>query len=119
GKPYAISSTYLRQPSGEAAEKKFSQLMAPISMQLTNQKGLVAMQLTFSEHCHTARTLTVWEDEAAMYSFVMSKAHVDAMAAVGELSRGGSIALHWSGSDRDATWSTATQKLGAHSGAQY
>src|SRR5262245_33190350 len=61
GKKYAISSTYLRQKRDETAQKRFQGLMGPISLQLSNQPGLVAMQLTFSEKCHTARTLTVWQ----------------------------------------------------------
>jgi len=119
GKPYAISSTYLRNKRDEPSQMRFRALSAPISMQLMNQPGLVAVQLGFSEKCLTARTLTVWEDEAAMYAFVASDAHKTAVASIGEVSRGGSVAMHWMGSEKEATWEKATAKLGAHSGPEY
>lgn len=119
GKRYAISSTYLRQKRDEPSQKRFQTLMAPMAMQLSSQPGLVALQLSFSEKCLSARTLTVWQDEAAMVGFVMSDSHQAAIAAIGDVSRGGSIALHWLGSEQDATWDKATAKLGAHAGAEY
>ncbi len=119
GKSYAISSTYLRQKRDEATAKRFQTLMAPIAMALANQQGLVAMQLSFSEKCATARTLSVWEDEAAMYRFVTGPAHLEAANAIDEISRGGSIALHWTGSEKDATWDRAAVQLAANQGPVY
>lgn len=113
GTKYVISTTYLRLPKGEAAQKKFRELMAPIQAALPTQEGLVGLAFASSEKCTVARTLSVWRDEAAMYKFVASKAHADAVSAVGEVSRGGSQVTHWTGVETDATWDVARTRLAA------
>ena len=116
---YVVSSTYLRLRPEPAAQARFGELMGPISQSLQAQQGLVALQLATSERCGTARTLSVWRDEAAMYAFVVGDAHQAAIVSVEEVSRGGSIVTHWEDDERGVTWSTAAQRLGADPGPFY
>jgi hypothetical protein len=116
---YAISSTYLRLPEGEAARERFFALVGPVLADLTTREGAVASALALSASCNTARTLTVWRDQDAMYEFVAGEAHLAAMAAVGEVSRGGSIAKHWLGDESEANWDSAAEQLGAFDGRTY
>ncbi len=116
---YVVSSTYLKMRPEPAAQARFQELMGPISQSLQAQEGLVAIQLAASERCGTARTLTVWRDEAAMYTFVTGEAHMTAVRAVGEVSRGGSIVTHWSDSEQGVSWTKAAQQLGADTGPFY
>ncbi|MFP2927477.1 antibiotic biosynthesis monooxygenase family protein [Pyxidicoccus sp. 3LG] len=116
---YIVSSTYLRLRPEPAALARFQELMGPISDSLRTQQGLVALQVASSERCGTARTLSVWRDEAAMYAFVTGSAHQAAVSSVREVSRGGSIVTHWADDERGATWSKAAGQLGADPGPFY
>jgi len=116
---YAISSTYLRLPAGDAARERFFALAGPVIADAATREGAVASALALSASCNTARTLTVWRDQEAMYEFVSGQAHLVAMAAVGEVSRGGSIAMHWLGDESEANWDTAAEQLGAFEGRTY
>lgn len=117
---YVASTTYLRLRAEPEAQQKFGELMAPISMQLMTQPGLVAMQLAGSDGCGTARTLTVWESEEAMMGFVLSDAHGAAIQAVGDVSRGGSVTMHWTAMDAtEASWESAAKRLEGHQGPEY
>jgi heme-degrading monooxygenase HmoA len=116
---YVVSSTYLRMRPEPAAQARFQELMGPISQALQAQPGLVALQLAASERCGTARTLSVWQDEAAMYGFVTGDAHMAAVRAVGEVSRGGSIVTHWADDAQGVSWAKAAQQLGADTGPFY
>jgi heme-degrading monooxygenase HmoA len=119
GTQYVISSTYLRLPPGEKTAKRFRELMGPILASLSTQDGLMAVQFGSSEECTVARTLTVWRDEPAMYKFVASPAHAEAMGNIEEVSRGGSLVTHWKGTEADATWAAARKNLLAEDGTQY
>lgn len=116
---YVVSSTYLKLRPEPAAQGRFQELMGPIMQSLQAQQGLVALQLATSERCGTARTLSVWRDEAAMYGFVTGDAHVAAVRAVNEVSRGGSIVTHWSDDAQGVSWAKAAQQLGADTGPFY
>jgi heme-degrading monooxygenase HmoA len=120
GASYVISSTYLALRGEPAAQQAFGELMGPISATLQAQPGLLAIQLAQSMSCGSARTLTVWESEDAMYAFVASPAHVEAMRRVGEVSRGESVVTHWvSSATTAATWDEAARQLRAHTGPRY
>jgi hypothetical protein len=116
---YAISSTYLRLPAGDAARERFLALAGPVIADIASREGAVASALALSASCNTARTLTVWRDQDAMYEFVGGAPHLAAMAAVGEVSRGGSIAMHWLGDESEANWDAAAEQLGAFEGRTY
>lgn len=114
---YVISSTYLRlKPEGQA---RFDELLGPIMADLASRDGLVALSLGGSPQCGTARTLAVWRDDIAMFSFVTGDAHSAAVRAIGEVSRGGSVVTHWSGDQNSATWQAAAEHLAADDGPQY
>jgi hypothetical protein len=116
---YLVSSTYLKRVRTQEAQEQFQQLMGPIVEALQSNPGLVAVQFGMSSSCFTARTLTVWKDEEAMYRFVGSPAHSEAMSRVSEQSRGGSIAISWQDDERGATWEKAVQQLAADTGPFY
>lgn len=117
---WVISSTYLRLKSDPTAQMRFGQLMGPIQQALATQPGLLAIELGSSMSCGTARTFTVWESEEAMFDFVAGPAHGAARAAVGEVSRGGSIVTHWSTARADqSTWEEAARRLAADEGPLY
>ncbi|HEX8703684.1 MAG TPA: antibiotic biosynthesis monooxygenase [Myxococcaceae bacterium] len=116
---YIVSSTYLAMKPEPQAQQHFGELMGPIRQTLQQQQGLLAIQLGTSESCATARTLTVWKDEESMYSFVTSDAHLAAMSAVGEVSRGSSVVTHWADDENGVSWTKAAQQLGADEGPLY
>jgi hypothetical protein len=55
-----------------------------------------------------------------MMGFVLGDAHTEAIRAVGEISRGGSITDHWEVGDvADVTWQDVPPLLADHSGPVY
>ncbi|MDX2014902.1 MAG: hypothetical protein SFW67_32195 [Myxococcaceae bacterium] len=108
---YVVSTTYLRLPLSQRAVQRFQELAVPMDDELRANPGLVRATTRIAGSCNTARTLTVWKTEADMYRFVGSPAHARAMAAVSEVSRGGSVTTHWNATEAEATWQVATQKL--------
>lgn len=116
---YVFSTTYLRLRPEPAAQQRFGALMEPIMADLMARPGLLAVALGVSAQCGTARTFTVWQDEVAMLDFVTGEAHGAAVAAVGEVSRGGSLVTHWLGEEDDADWSVAARRAAADEGPFY
>jgi len=113
---YVLSSTYLRLKETDAASAKFWEVMGPIGDDLSKREGLVALSLGLSLECNSARTLSVWRDDVAMLEFVTDSAHSAAVAAISQLSRGGSVVMHWTGDEAQATWKAAAQKLAEYDG---
>lgn len=116
---YVFSTTQLRMKSTAAAAQRFNEVMGGIGAALETQPGLLAHSVATSTRCNTARTLTVWRDEAAMYAFSSGGPHANAVAAVSEISRGGSRVTHWNGPATDATWDNAALTLTASTGPSY
>lgn len=111
---YVVSSTYLALKPDPAAQARFGELTGPIQAALMNQEGLVGLQLASSKSCVTARTLTIWASEEAMYAFVTGPAHMEAASSFSEVSRGGSVVTHWSAaSTGEIRWEEAAKKLAA------
>jgi hypothetical protein len=108
---YVVATTYLRLQLSRRAVERFRQLSQAMESELRANPGLVRVVTRTAGSCNTARTLSVWKAEADMYRFVGSAAHARAMAAVSEVSRGGSVTTHWSASETEATWEVATRKL--------
>ena len=114
---YIVSSTYLQLKPEQLA--RFQELLEPIESDLASRDGVVALSFGGSPTCGTARTLAVWRDEAAMFSFVTGEAHSAAVGAIDELSRGGSVVTHWAGDQTSATWENAAGQLAADDGPTY
>jgi quinol monooxygenase YgiN len=108
-----FSATYLKLSSTRPAQQKFRDLMRPMEETLQHAEGLVGYRVATSSDCVTARTLSVWKDEQAMKRFVYSPAHGKAIAAISELSRGGSVTTRWEGESADFSLETAARKLSA------
>jgi quinol monooxygenase YgiN len=108
---YIIAATYLKgRPEGFDT---FQQVLGPIIAALPTTDGLVGYATQNSSSCFTARTLSVWQDEASMFHFVSSQAHSNAVAKVSEVSRGGSLTTHWSATEAGATLEEALTHLAA------
>jgi hypothetical protein len=116
---YIITTTYLRMKSGDAARQTFNGMVGGIITDLQARDGLVGYSLGLATGCDTARTLSVWASEEAMLEFVTGEAHYDAVRNVGEVSRGGSITVHFTGSEADATWDEAAKHFVGFSGPVY
>jgi heme-degrading monooxygenase HmoA len=108
---YVFSSTYLRMPTDRSALGRFLELSAPMLESLPTLPGLVAFSFSSGPSCTTLRTLTVWENEEAMFAFAASASHRAAVAATSEVSRGGSAVTHWSGTETDGTWTKSAAEL--------
>jgi hypothetical protein len=108
---YVFSSTYLRMPTDRSALGRFLELSAPMLQSLPSLPGLVAFSFSSEPSCTTLRTLTVWENEEAMFAFAATASHRAAVAASSEVSRGGSAVTHWSGTEADGTWTKSAAEL--------
>lgn len=113
---YVIAATYLQGKPTQQAMSLFQSLVDPITRELPTTDGLIGARFGNSSTCLTARTLTVWRDEAAMYRFVTSAPHAAAMGKTSELSRGASVTTHWVDTEAGATFEKAAQMLAADDG---
>lgn len=114
-----VATTYLRlDPEGMA---RFGEVVGPVIGELmAGPEGLMGASTGQSMRCGVARTLTVWASEEAMMQFVVGEAHSAAMAATGEVSRGGSITTTWSASELgQVDWASAAAGLADHDGPVY
>jgi len=120
GSTYLVSSTYLAMKPDPAAQQAFGEAVGPLVPDLFGNPGVVAFQLGTSNACASARTLTVWRDDAAMMTFVAGDAHMAAIGRVAEISRGTSVVTHWSGAAvADITWDEAIVRITADEGPFY
>ncbi len=93
----------------------FFAAVGKVLVQLGQSEGLVAYGLATDDGCGVARTMGVWTSEEAMYAFVASGAHLEAMQRTAELSYTGKT-TQWTGSADDVvalTWDVARAKLDA------
>lgn len=120
GEGYVASSTFLRLKPGDETNTRFQELLGPILAGFPSRPGMQAFQLALAASCNTARTLSVWASVEDMYDFVTSEEHMTAVSAVGEVSRGGSIVVHWDAATAEETsWQEAARKLAAATGPFY
>jgi hypothetical protein len=101
GEQVIVSSTYgipVPGSDGKPLPASYQDLMGRIIGQLQQQPGLLALQLGTSDSCGSGRTLAVWESEEAMYAFVTSPPHMEAMTNVHKLVQPGYAVTHWSAS---------------------
>ncbi len=113
---YVIAATYLQGKPTQQAMSLFQALVDPITRELPTTDGLIGARFGNSNTCLTARTLSVWRDEAAMYRFVTSASHAAAMGKTSALSRGGSVTTHWADTEAGATFEKAAQLLATDDG---
>ncbi|HYO95115.1 MAG TPA: antibiotic biosynthesis monooxygenase [Polyangiaceae bacterium] len=106
---YRIATTYLPVKPEKAAA--VLELSGPIIQTLQSSRGLVAVATGQSASCAAFRTLTVWESEEDMLAFVLSPAHVRAMAETSAISRGSTATISWQGSAADGSWERAVERL--------
>jgi len=117
---YVVSSTFLRLMDSDTSKKRFQELFTPILAGFANRPGMLAFQLGLSASCNTARTLSVWSSAEAMFDFVISDEHMAAVNAVDEVSRGGSVVVHWDAATlEESTWEEGARKLAASTGPFY
>ncbi len=114
-----VATTYLRLNPDNL--DVFGQVVGPVIGALTAPApGLLAMSTGQSEGCGVARTLTVWESEAAMMAFVTGPAHSAAMEATTDVSRGGSVTMTWRRDEVAAVdWNVVVPGLADHDGPVY
>ncbi|HEU4408817.1 MAG TPA: hypothetical protein VFS43_26385, partial [Polyangiaceae bacterium] len=76
------------------------------------QPGFVGYELAYSTKCNYGRTITVWQDEASMMSFVTSGAHATAMTEVRTVGVDGRT-IDWdiAPDELPVTWATARAQL--------
>lgn len=113
---YLVSTTYLKLTTDAKGQKAFQDSMKGINAAIADAQGLSAYQLATSDSCVTARTLSVWKDEASMYRFVGVEAHANAIAEIELISRGGSVVTHWPDTEAGATFEKAAQQLAVEVG---
>lgn len=108
-----VSTTFLRLKSDPTASDLFGSLFKDINTDLQTRQGLVAWKVLTSSRCNTARTMSVWKDEASMYAFAGAKAHAAAVAKIASLSRGGTAVTHWHDNASNVTLEQAITHIGA------
>lgn len=106
---YLISTTYLALKPDMV--QRAMELGGPVMQSLFTMKGLVGAATLQSTSCAALRTLTVWESEEDMFTFVGSPAHATAMGQITTISRGTSNAISWEASEAQATWEEAARRL--------
>lgn len=116
---YVVSSTYLRIKPTKEAGALFQDVNGGIGDVLKANTGLIQAVTRVSAACNTARTLSVWRDEAAMFQFVGSQAHSRAISEVSNISRGGSIVTNWTDDGSGFNWATAVMKIKEDTGPFY
>jgi heme-degrading monooxygenase HmoA len=120
GSSYVVSTTYGVPKPGEAVRERWGQLFAGIQEQLASQEGFLAVVLTTSPSCGSGRTLAVWTSEEAMYEFVTSPAHAEAMAASDEVLQSGTAVDHWEATKaEEMTLEEAVRRLAAKGATEY
>lgn len=120
GEPFVVSTTYLALQGTPEAQQLFGELVEAITEDMATRDGLLAVSTGFSRECGTARTLTAWRDEEAMQAFVLGEAHIAAITAVAQVSRGGSVVMSWAESDAtQVSWTQVVPRLANHTGSVY
>ena len=119
--PFLAATTHLTLKEGAEVQQRFDALMSAISEELPETPGFVGVSL--AQGTEGYRTLTVWEDEAAMLGWVTSPAHIDAMVATPDIINEGRT-THWT-MTRDEllagppSWDDAKARVAAQEAVTY
>ncbi|NUP04784.1 MAG: hypothetical protein HOW73_01855 [Polyangiaceae bacterium] len=111
---YYVATTYLAL--NPEKRERLGEVSGPVIESLQTSAGLIAVITSQSESCQSFRTMTVWQSEEDMMTFVTGAAHAAAMAETSELSRGTSNTISWEGDASTANWEEAATRLGAEPG---
>lgn len=108
--PYIVATTvgWHTPENSEALESHTT----PVAMDIFNHAGLIAVNLALSPRCGSARTLSVWRDEASLMMFVLGKVHSAAISGGLKYTLGWET-THWTETAADAppSWELARQRL--------
>lgn len=94
-------------------EQRFFEIMGPVILQLADTPGLIGYSLATDPKCGDGRTMGVWESEEAIYAFVGSGAHAEAMPHAVDLSFTGRT-THWTATAAEVNaldWQKVDAKL--------
>ena len=108
---YVVHTTQIFVPP--EAETDFFTVLGPVIAQLAETPGLVGYSLAGDAGCGDYRTLGIWESEEAMYDFVLSGAHAEAMPQTGTLSEAARV-THWTATAAEVNaldWDVAQDKI--------
>lgn len=108
---YVVHTTQAMLSTDYAAE--FEALSNAVVEQLMTTPGLIAVGFATEPNCGFVRTTGIWESEAAMYRFVGSGAHAQAMAQTASLELSGRV-THFdvAASDLPVPWETIISRIG-------
>jgi len=101
---YVVSTTHFAVHDDSESQEHFDMLVGQIIPQLMATEGLIGMSFGGEMGCGFQRTLSIWEDTAAMYAFVSSGAHAEAIPQTPNLGWAARV-THW---DHDAAEGTPT-----------
>jgi len=101
---YVVSTTQFALNDNSESREQFDMLVGAIIPQLMATEGLIGMSFGGEMGCGFQRTLSIWEDTAAMYAFVSSGAHAEAIPQTPNLGWAARV-THW---DHDAAEGTPT-----------
>lgn len=109
-RPYIVATT-----AGWATPEQLGPLQEhtmPVIMDVFGHEGLLGASFALSDACGSARTLTLWRDEAARMKFVIGTVHSAAIMN-GLQHTSGWETTHWTEtvSDQPPTWEQAKQRL--------
>lgn len=76
---YVLSTTQILPKPDSESQQAFFEISDGVIAQLMQTPGFLGFSLAAEPTCGFARTLTVWESEEAMYGFVSTGAHAEAM----------------------------------------
>lgn len=108
---YVVHTTQLFLDPERIAE--FQAIADPVSVQLDQTEGLLAYSYAGDEGCGEASTLAIWASDAAMYRFVGSGAHAEAMGRANDVGLAGRV-MHWTVTGTEANaidWEVARAKI--------
>lgn len=109
---YLASSTVLLVNPDK--QQRFQELVGGVLATLNTQPGLVGFALGLSPACGTARTLTVWQSEQAMFDFVTSEAHLTAMSEASVVGLNGAVTSWTVTADNvPPSWEEASARVAA------
>jgi len=89
---YVVHTTQLFLKPDRLAE--FQAIADPVSLQLDRTEGLLAYSYAGDQGCGEASTLAIWASEAAMYKFIATGAHAEAMGQANDVGQAGRV-THW------------------------
>jgi quinol monooxygenase YgiN len=84
-----VAFTHLMLPNKAKAHQEFWDVMTPIRERLGKQAGLIGYATRVSLDLSEDWTLSVWENEEAMYDYVLGEEHMDAVKRLESYATGG------------------------------